>query len=65
MIEFGRSAAIELWIFCVEKKNGKLRMVVDARRLNQRCKKPPSVSLASGDSLANLEIDPQHVLHLA
>ena len=65
MIEFGRSAVIELGIFFVEKKNGKLRMIVDARRLNQRCKKPPSVSLASGDSLANLEIDPQSVLHLA
>ena len=41
MIEFGTSAPVALGICFVEKQNKKLRLIVDARRLNQRCRTPP------------------------
>ena len=52
-------------VFCVWKKNGMQRVVVDARSINQRCRRPPSVRLCSGDGLARLELPPEMHLHVA
>ncbi len=41
--------------FCVRKKGGFLRLIVDARDVNRRCRRPPGVSLASPECLAGLE----------
>ena len=39
------------------------RVIVDARSINQRCRRPPSVRLCSGDGLARLELLPE--MHVA
>ena len=40
--------------FFVRNKNSKIRMMLDARRTNQRFCKPPSVALATAETLADL-----------
>ena len=40
MIEIWTSASATLGIFFVEKKHNRLILIVDARRLNQRCRTP-------------------------
>lgn len=60
-----------IWVECFScarhmfrrKENYRLRLVVDARRLEVQ--DPPSFSLARGDALSALEVDPQSVLHVA
>ena len=44
-------------LFCVEKKNGRLRFIVDARVCNQLFKRPPSTHLASTAAVVELEVD--------
>ena len=41
------------------------RVIVDARSINQRCKRPRPVRLCSGDGLARLELPPEMHLHVA
>ena len=40
-------------------------VIVDARSINQRCRRPPSVRLYSGNGLARLELLPEMHLHVA
>ena len=42
-------------VFFVRKKNGSLRLVVDARRSNRRFRKPPGVAMATPESFARME----------
>ena len=42
--------------FFVKKKDGRLRGIVDARRVNERFKVPPSVDLVTAEGFARLEI---------
>ena len=45
-------------LFCVRKADGlKLRLIVDARRTNERFKVPPGVSLITGEGLSHFEVD--------
>ena len=41
------------------------RVIVDARSINQRCKRPPPVRLCSGDGLGRLELPQEMHLHVA
>lgn len=47
----------QIGLFFVTKKSGKLRLIVDARRSNAHFGEPSYVSLATGDSLGNLEFE--------
>ncbi|CAK0814691.1 unnamed protein product, partial [Prorocentrum cordatum] len=44
-------------VFCVKKKSGMQRLVVDARRSNRRFRDPPGVELATAESLGLIEVD--------
>jgi hypothetical protein len=46
----------EVAFFFVLKKDGRLRGIVDARRVNERFKVPPSVDLVTAEGLAQVEI---------
>ena len=39
--------------------------IVDARSINQRCRRPPPVRLCSGDGLGRLELPQEMHLHVA
>ena len=43
-------------IFCVEKKSSKIRMLLDARRTNQRFCQPAGVALATAETLSRIEV---------
>ena len=46
----------EVELFCVKKKQNKLRLIVDCRRSNAWFREPENVKLTSGDSLGRLEL---------
>ena len=52
-------------LFFVYKKNKTLRMICDARRSNARFQEPPSVKLATGDSLSRPQVPPGDTLYVA
>lgn len=52
-------------LFFVKKKSGQLRMVVDCRHSNQWFREPIGVSLATGDALSRIEVQPHERLHFA
>ena len=49
-------------VFTVTKKNKKLRLIFDCRRVNFSCQTPPSVSLGSVEAMAELEVPPDSEL---
>ena len=51
MLRLSLDSECECGIFCVWKKNGTQRLIVGARSINQRCRRPPP-RLCSGDGLA-------------
>ena len=65
MVRLSLDAECECGVFCVWKKNGMQRVLVDGRSINQRCRRPPSVRLCFGDGLARLELPPEMHLHVA
>ena len=46
----------QLGMFFVKKKDGSLRLILDARRANLRFADPPGVSLCSSESFARIEV---------
>ena len=44
-------------LFFVRKKNGKLRLIIDAREVNRHCRQAPSVSLSGPEVLSSLECE--------
>ena len=52
-------------LFCVSKKNGKLRLIVDARVCNQLFRKPPSTHLASTAAVVEFEVGPNESISFA
>ena len=44
-------------LFVVAKKNGRLRLIADWRRLNQRLRKPTHVNLATASSIRDIELE--------
>ncbi|CAK0872357.1 unnamed protein product [Prorocentrum cordatum] len=58
MLEWRRHGSPRVGLFTVWKKNGKQRLIVDARLSNLCFASPDSVDLATGGSFASLEVDP-------
>lgn len=56
MVTFDFSADCFVGIFVVKKKNGKLRLIIDCRRLNQLLKKPPRTRLASSAVFGDVDL---------
>ena len=52
-------------LFCVSKKIGKLRLIVDARVCNQLFRKPPSTHLASTAAVVEFEVGPEESISFA
>ena len=65
MVRLSLDAECECGVFCVWKKNGMQLVIVDSRSIDQRCRRPPSVRLCSGDGLAGLKLLPEMHLHFA
>ena len=65
MLRFEFASQEEVGIFCVEKKNGKLRLIVDCRRLNQRMRCPPRTRLASTGAMAEFQSDFNEIFYSA
>ena len=57
IFNLGKGNGGTLGVFCVVKKNGELRFIFDARRMNRRFKDPPSVALPTASAFPSLEID--------
>lgn len=64
LIEFRTEVREHVGVFTVWKKNGKQRMIVDARLSNLWFDSPEPVSLATGSSFALIEVDSGPPIHL-
>ena len=51
--------------FFVKKKNDDLRLIIDARRFNRRCKPPPYSPMGSVPSLLGVEVPADETLYFA
>ena len=56
MITFGFDMEEVVGILCVVKKGGRLRLIIDCRKLNYRLRKPARTRLASSAAFAEIEI---------
>ena len=61
----GQPPTAKVELFFVKKKSGQLRMVVDCRHSNCWFAPPFEVSLATGDALGRVEIEPHEELSFA
>ena len=51
--------------FFVVKKNGRLRLVLDCRAVNQRFRDPPPLKMAAGSTWGNVNLPPGETLYIA
>ena len=65
MISFSFSSKCSVGVFAVEKKSGRLRLIIDCRKLNQKLKRPPRTSLASSASMSEVRIGPDQSMSYA
>ena len=56
LLNFTCSPKVQVGLFCVSKKRGKQRLIVDARQTNKLFK-PPSTTLGSVEAWCRLEGD--------
>jgi len=56
LVSFRRRISSRVGIFFVDKKNGAIRMVIDARQANQLHRAPPHVALGSARAWAMLDL---------
>lgn len=56
---------MQVGAFFVSKKNGKQRLVIDARRANRLFRTPPSTCLGSVDCYGRLEVEPGSTVFMA
>ncbi|CAK0875001.1 unnamed protein product, partial [Prorocentrum cordatum] len=57
MVELRTRRDFEVGVFFVKKKSGRLRLIVDARAVNQALKRPPTIHMASTAALVNMEVE--------
>eukprot|EP00959_Pyramimonas_sp_CCMP1952_P210102 4396034-Pyramimonas_sp.AAC.1 len=57
MVELRTRREFEVGVFFVRKKSGRLRLIVDARAVNQALKRPPTIHMASTAALVNMEVE--------
>ena len=65
IIGFTQRPAQQVGCFFVKKKDGRLRLIVDARRTNRRCKPPPSMQVGGTGSWSHLRIPQDSELFMA
>lgn len=65
MIDFTSKPKDLIAPFFVQKKNGKLRLVLDCRGTNQRFKPPPAMALSAGATWSSVRIPKGQELHVA
>ena len=63
MVEFRTSAACVITPFFVNKKTGRLRLVLDCRSANELFSAPPDIALAAGYTFGQLETEAGQTLH--
>ena len=56
LLHFTCSPKVQIGAFAVTKKNGKQRLIIDARRTNRLFRTPPSTLLGSVDTWTRLEV---------
>jgi len=56
LLRWTRTPKEHVGVFFVKKKNGRLRMVIDARASNVHFVSPPGVDLATSDALGRIEL---------
>ena len=64
MLDFGAHVHCINGLFFVAKTEGKIRMIVDARPVNEYFREPPSSEYASGASFASLRAPRSEMLLL-
>ncbi|CAK0813222.1 unnamed protein product, partial [Prorocentrum cordatum] len=64
LVDFAESGIEFVEAFFVEKKDKRLRMVIDCRRANAWFAEPAGVSLCTGDALSKLELGLNDELHI-
>ena len=65
LVTWRRRAVTEVGVFTVWKKDGRQRLIIDGRVPSQWFGDPPSVSLATGQSFAAVELDDGPPLEIA
>lgn len=65
MLEFTNQPQGLVTPFCVAKKNGRLRLILDCRDTNRRFKTPPPLALGTGSSWARVNIPQGEDLYIA
>ena len=56
LIAFTSNPRVIIGVFFVTKKNGRLRMIIDCRRINNLMRQPPRTLLGSVEALANIDL---------
>ena len=56
LLTFRRTAKAKIGFFCVKKKDGMLRLIVDARIPNACHQRPPKTRLATPEAFSNLDL---------
>jgi len=57
VVGFTTTTRCQAGVFFVSKKNDRLRVIVDARRTNSLCRRPPRTRLGSIEALCQVELD--------
>ncbi|CAK0863277.1 unnamed protein product, partial [Prorocentrum cordatum] len=65
IVEYRRSCKKSVGTFCVWKKGGEQRLILDCRVSNCWFKDAPGVSLATGDSFGRLEFEGNEPVHVS
>ena len=65
MVEFTDQPEGLVTPFCVAKKNGKLRLILDCRDTNKMFRPPPALALGTGSSWSRLSIPEGQTLYMA
>ena len=65
LIHFTENPRVQIGAFVVTKKNGKQRLIVDARRANRLFRRPPCTLLGSAETWGRLEADSDQTVFVA
>ena len=58
MVRLSPTARCTIGVFCVKKKGGAIRLILDCRPSNRFFRAPPGVQLVTGEGLAQIEVHP-------
>ena len=64
LVDFALHVEETVGVFCVRKKNGTLRLIIDARRSNCWFTDPPDVSLATGTAISEVCMEEENEFYI-